>query len=114
MSAAKAVGLMQVTPGAGRDTAKRFGVSYDWDRLAAQRDQRDRFERIFPGVDGLISASTAAMTCSLVGVVTWSLPRNRTRAGGAARRSSEYSRRAVASSQCYASANFAHRDDEAS
>jgi len=32
-SAAKAVGLMQVTPAAGRDTAKRFGVSYDWDRL---------------------------------------------------------------------------------
>jgi soluble lytic murein transglycosylase len=24
---------MQVTPAAGRDTAKRFGVSYDWDRL---------------------------------------------------------------------------------
>jgi soluble lytic murein transglycosylase len=35
MSAAKAVGLMQVTPGAGRDTAKRFGVSYDWDRLVS-------------------------------------------------------------------------------
>jgi peptidoglycan lytic transglycosylase len=32
-SAAKAVGLMQVTPAAGRDTAKRFGVTYDWDRL---------------------------------------------------------------------------------
>src|SRR5262249_12579151 len=32
-SAAKAVGLMQVTPEAGRDTAKRFGVSYDWKRL---------------------------------------------------------------------------------
>jgi soluble lytic murein transglycosylase len=32
-SAAKAVGLMQVTPAAGRDTAKRFGVGYDWDRL---------------------------------------------------------------------------------
>jgi soluble lytic murein transglycosylase len=32
-SAAKAVGLMQVTPAAGRDTAKRFGVAYDWDRL---------------------------------------------------------------------------------
>jgi soluble lytic murein transglycosylase len=29
MSSAKAVGLMQVTPVAGRDTAKRFGVSYD-------------------------------------------------------------------------------------
>ena len=29
MSSAKAVGLMQVTPGAGRDTAKRFGVAYD-------------------------------------------------------------------------------------
>jgi soluble lytic murein transglycosylase len=24
---------MQVTPEAGRDTAKRFGVSYDWDKL---------------------------------------------------------------------------------
>jgi soluble lytic murein transglycosylase len=32
-SAANAVGLMQVTPEAGRDTAKRFGVSYDWDRM---------------------------------------------------------------------------------
>jgi len=34
-SAAKAVGLMQVTPGAGRDTAKRFGVAYDWSRLVS-------------------------------------------------------------------------------
>jgi soluble lytic murein transglycosylase len=32
-SAAQAVGLMQVTPSAGRDTAKRFGMSYSWDRL---------------------------------------------------------------------------------
>ena len=32
-SPADAVGLMQVTPEAGRDTAKRFGVAYDWDRL---------------------------------------------------------------------------------
>lgn len=32
-SPAQAVGLMQVTPEAGRDTAKRFGVSYDWKRL---------------------------------------------------------------------------------
>ncbi len=32
-SSASAVGLMQVTPEAGRDTAKRFGVAYDWDRL---------------------------------------------------------------------------------
>jgi soluble lytic murein transglycosylase len=32
-SAADAVGLMQVTPEAGRDTAKRFGVSYNWDRM---------------------------------------------------------------------------------
>jgi soluble lytic murein transglycosylase len=32
-SSAKAVGLMQVTPEAGRDTAKRFGVAYDWDRM---------------------------------------------------------------------------------
>ena len=32
-SAAKAVGLMQVTPEAGRDTAKRFGVTYDWMKL---------------------------------------------------------------------------------
>jgi soluble lytic murein transglycosylase len=32
-SSAKAVGLMQVTPEAGRDTAKRFSVQYDWDRL---------------------------------------------------------------------------------
>jgi soluble lytic murein transglycosylase len=35
MSAAKAVGLMQVTPAAGRDTAKRIGVTYDWDRLVS-------------------------------------------------------------------------------
>jgi soluble lytic murein transglycosylase len=34
-SAAKAVGLMQVTPEAGRDTAKRIGISYDWDRLVS-------------------------------------------------------------------------------
>ena len=34
-SAAKAVGLMQVTPAAGRDTAKRFGVAYDWHRLVS-------------------------------------------------------------------------------
>jgi soluble lytic murein transglycosylase len=34
-SAAKAVGLMQVTPDAARDTAKRFGVSYDWNRLVS-------------------------------------------------------------------------------
>jgi soluble lytic murein transglycosylase len=26
---------MQVTPDAGRDTAKRFGVAYDWDRLVS-------------------------------------------------------------------------------
>ena len=34
-SSANAVGLMQVTPEAGRDTAKRFGVTYDWDRLVS-------------------------------------------------------------------------------
>jgi soluble lytic murein transglycosylase len=34
-SAANAVGLMQVTPEAGRDTAKRFGVSYDWERMVS-------------------------------------------------------------------------------
>ena len=33
LSPAKAVGLMQVTPEAGRDTARRFGVAYDWKRL---------------------------------------------------------------------------------
>ncbi|HEX9322224.1 MAG TPA: transglycosylase SLT domain-containing protein [Xanthobacteraceae bacterium] len=33
VSPAKAVGLMQVTPEAGRDTASRFGVAYDWNRL---------------------------------------------------------------------------------
>ena len=33
VSSAKAVGLMQVTPEAGRETAKKFGVSYDWKRL---------------------------------------------------------------------------------
>jgi soluble lytic murein transglycosylase len=35
VSPAKAVGLMQVTPEAGRDTAKRFGVAYDWKRLVS-------------------------------------------------------------------------------
>jgi soluble lytic murein transglycosylase-like protein len=35
MSPAKAVGLMQVTPEAGRDTAKRFGFAYDWNRLVS-------------------------------------------------------------------------------
>ena len=34
-SPAKAVGLMQVTPEAGRDTAKRFGVTYDWNGLVS-------------------------------------------------------------------------------
>jgi soluble lytic murein transglycosylase len=34
-SSAKAVGLMQVTPGAGRDTAKHLGVAYDWKRLVS-------------------------------------------------------------------------------
>ena len=34
-SPAKAVGLMQVTPEAGRDTAKRFGVAYDWKKLVS-------------------------------------------------------------------------------
>ena len=32
-SPANAVGLMQVTPVAARDTGKRFGVAYDWNRL---------------------------------------------------------------------------------
>jgi soluble lytic murein transglycosylase len=35
VSPAKAVGPMQVTPEAGRDTAKRFGVRYDWTRLVS-------------------------------------------------------------------------------
>src|SRR5262249_20869910 len=34
-SSAMAVGLMQVTPEAGRDTAKRFNVKYDWDRMVS-------------------------------------------------------------------------------
>jgi soluble lytic murein transglycosylase len=34
-SAANAVGLMQVTPEAARDTAKRFGVAYDWERMVS-------------------------------------------------------------------------------
>jgi len=34
---ANAVGLMQVTPEAGRDTAKRFGVTYDWNRLVSDQ-----------------------------------------------------------------------------
>ena len=33
VSPAKAVGLMQVTPEAGRDTAKRLGVANDWKKL---------------------------------------------------------------------------------
>jgi soluble lytic murein transglycosylase len=37
ISPAKAVGLMQVTPEAGRDTAKRFGVTYDWKRLVSDQ-----------------------------------------------------------------------------
>jgi hypothetical protein len=51
------------------------------------------------------------MTCSLVGVVTWSLPRNRNEGRRSRPQIPEYSRRAVASSQCRgtASANFAHR-----
>jgi soluble lytic murein transglycosylase-like protein len=35
MSPAQAVGLMQVTPEAGRDTAKRFGLAYDWNGLVS-------------------------------------------------------------------------------
>ena len=34
-SPANAVGLMQVTPEAARDTAKQFGVAYDWDRMVS-------------------------------------------------------------------------------
>jgi soluble lytic murein transglycosylase len=34
-SPANAVGLMQVTPEAARDTARRFKVSYDWDRMVS-------------------------------------------------------------------------------
>lgn len=34
-SPANAVGLMQVTPEAARDTAKRFGVAYNWDRMVS-------------------------------------------------------------------------------
>ena len=34
-TSANAVGLMQVTPEAGRDTAQRFGVTYDWKRLVS-------------------------------------------------------------------------------
>ena len=33
VSTANAVGLMQVTPEAGRDTARRFHVRYDWQRM---------------------------------------------------------------------------------
>jgi soluble lytic murein transglycosylase len=33
VSSANAIGLMQVTPAAGRDTAKRFGVPFDQRRL---------------------------------------------------------------------------------
>jgi soluble lytic murein transglycosylase len=34
-SAANAVGLMQVTPEAARDTARRFKVGYDWDKMVS-------------------------------------------------------------------------------
>jgi soluble lytic murein transglycosylase len=34
VSSANAIGLMQVTPGAGRDTAKRFNVTFDQRRLS--------------------------------------------------------------------------------
>jgi soluble lytic murein transglycosylase len=34
-SSAQAVGLMQVTPEAGKDTAKRFNVKYDWDKMVS-------------------------------------------------------------------------------
>ena len=34
-SSAMAVGLMQVTPEAGKDTAKRFNVKYDWDKMVS-------------------------------------------------------------------------------
>ena len=34
-SPANAVGLMQITPEAARDTAKRFDVTYDWKRLVS-------------------------------------------------------------------------------
>src|SRR6202007_545299 len=34
-SSANAVGLMQVTPEAGRDTATLCGVEYDWDRMVS-------------------------------------------------------------------------------
>jgi soluble lytic murein transglycosylase len=34
-SPANAVGLMQVTPEAGRDTAKRFNVKYDWKKMVS-------------------------------------------------------------------------------
>ncbi len=33
VSSAQAVGLLQVTPEAGRETARKFGVTYDWKRL---------------------------------------------------------------------------------
>jgi soluble lytic murein transglycosylase len=37
LSPANAVGLMQVTPEAGRDTAKRFGLPYDWSRMVCDQ-----------------------------------------------------------------------------
>jgi len=65
VSPADAVGLMQVTPEAGRDTASRFGLPYDWTRMicdpvyntqmgAAElaglmRDYRGSFLLIFAG-----------------------------------------------------------------
>ena len=59
MSSAKAVGLMQVTPEAGRDTAKRFGVAYKWDRLVSDpvyntQMGRCRGRRLIQGVPRLV------------------------------------------------------------
>ena len=44
-SPANAVGPMQVTPEAGRNTAKRFGVAYDWNRPSPTRYTTPKWAR---------------------------------------------------------------------
>ncbi len=56
-SHADAVGLMQITPEAGKDTAKRFGMKYDWQRMMTgfrlqHPDGRGRTERADQRVQG--------------------------------------------------------------
>ena len=65
---ANAVGLMQVTPEAGKDTAKRFGVSYDWNRMVTDprlqhADGRRRAVRAADGIQGLADHDLRRLQC---------------------------------------------------